>query len=746
MDNNMDIRQELAAAFAADDRTLISNGYEPVVVSGKAPVADGWQRDPMTPERMDADRAAHPGAMNTGIRSGLVVGVDIDVTDAAHVAKIRSLAFEVLGVTPFIRVGAKGEMLVYRNGDPIRKVTVHTAGKEKIEVLGSGQQFVAFGLHPDTGKPYEWCNAGLNDPLSEPLANVPAVTPAMLREFASKAATLLTELGYGEAKVTGDTGEKATAAVSQPTGAPLKAETLRAMLAVLDPDMGRDDWRDVVAAVHAAPVVAADDNDTIRRDLCLAWSRGEIGNWPTPTRYVSDDAVMQTFDTVPPKGGGVTVASLVKRAVAAGYRGSTDDTSAADVWPTYIQRVIAESAREAAAKPSKQPTSRVDFYRGWPPSQGAKRPPIVFLDPQEKLLPLTDDGAVLLWYGIRSAHKTTIAVCTLMAAIKRHIVDPKAPLVRVAYGIGEGVHSFDIGQVPAAAKHYGIPLDVLDKYWRTMPVAALTNDGEVDAFSTALADLFDGKPPTAVVIDTMATAAQGVDENSAEIGGLLLSTGPVGRIKERLGGPLVMILAHAGKEASRGVRGHSSLEGNADAIMRFDFDKASRRLTGALEKMRGGEDGFEIEYRVTPAGQIPVVVPIGRVKQTPSQPSLTGSHERSAVTCLRWFAEWRKDQDCVVTTREIAIALARPLLWTNLDPDGPPGASAPAVVLDPPLTDVERPIVARFAGSLAKIASGWAKDKAYKRVVQQSRRSAGWQFYPHMLPPRAAEAGEGDGL
>src|ERR1700676_2123726 len=96
---------------AAEDALLIENGYEPTPIAGQACVAHGWQHDPVTPGRIAQQRLAHPGARSTGLRTGLLIGVDIDVVNPEHAAKIKETAWNELGPTPLVRVGSKGFML-----------------------------------------------------------------------------------------------------------------------------------------------------------------------------------------------------------------------------------------------------------------------------------------------------------------------------------------------------------------------------------------------------------------------------------------------------------------------------------------------------------------------------------------------------------------------------------------------------------------------------------------------------------
>ncbi len=120
-----------------------------------------------------------------GIAAGKVIGIDIDVLQSKEVAdKIESLAKRMLGDTPAVRIGhAPKRLLVYRAVQPFGGFKY-----PPIEVLGVGQQFIAYGIHPDTGKPYEWPVSTLAE---LDMDELPAITEAQAREFAKEAYLLI---------------------------------------------------------------------------------------------------------------------------------------------------------------------------------------------------------------------------------------------------------------------------------------------------------------------------------------------------------------------------------------------------------------------------------------------------------------------------------------------------------------------------------------------------------------------------
>ncbi|HEV2546518.1 MAG TPA: AAA family ATPase [Stellaceae bacterium] len=256
-------------------------------------------------------------------------------------------------------------------------------------------------------------------------------------------------------------------------------------------------------------------------------------------------------------------------------------------------------------------------FIGREPDDDEQAPPIQFWD-AEKTLPRTEEGCVLVLFAGYGQHKTGIATSIGLDVI--------AAGGTVLCAAGEGRHGFGKNRLPAASAARGITTKDLRGKWHTARrMVNLTDANEVEAFIAAFKGYFSGKPSSLLIIDTLATAKGGVDENSAAFGDLIKDTGPLGRIKRAFGGCTVLVLHHSGKDETKGARGHSSLGGNADGIFAVTHvDKDAGTLELAIEKMRDAEDGFSVEYKITPRGQVPVVSKVGRVQKGSGEATARG--------------------------------------------------------------------------------------------------------------------------
>ena len=135
----------------AERHRLLAGDFVPTPLTGKAAFLPGWQKLVPTPAEIDRWPAG-----NTGLLTAWSPAIDIDVLDVEVAERIEEMVFEVAGAT-LVRTGrAPKRALLYRTDVPFRKITSPRFERGWVEVLGLGQQLAAFGVHPETGRPYEW--------------------------------------------------------------------------------------------------------------------------------------------------------------------------------------------------------------------------------------------------------------------------------------------------------------------------------------------------------------------------------------------------------------------------------------------------------------------------------------------------------------------------------------------------------------------------------------------------------------
>lgn len=192
--------------LARHGATLIANGYKilPIRKGSKAPPMDDWQKIKSTPKLLDHWLSTSYTRSGVGLLTNDTPAVDLDILDRGIALKMQAFVEENFGFAP-IRVGHDPKrLLVFRCDDPFAKINSRTfedpfgdpeashsqSGKptghlRKVEILGAGQQFVAFHVHPDTGKPYQWIANG--DPTTVAWADLPVLTEddgrAIVAEF-----------------------------------------------------------------------------------------------------------------------------------------------------------------------------------------------------------------------------------------------------------------------------------------------------------------------------------------------------------------------------------------------------------------------------------------------------------------------------------------------------------------------------------------------------------------------------------
>lgn len=186
--------------------SLVGNGYFVCAIKEgeKRPREMGWQNKRLTAEDCESWPHANDGVgILCGIGEHPICAVDVDIEGDEAFAEHMSQFIGQLLKMPMIRVGKAPKFLAVFRASEAGWSKAATAFYEKagcrvrLEVLGKGQQFVAYHIHPDTGEPYEWVDElFLFSPEYLHAKELAVITrdqvDAIMTEFSRKA----TELGY----------------------------------------------------------------------------------------------------------------------------------------------------------------------------------------------------------------------------------------------------------------------------------------------------------------------------------------------------------------------------------------------------------------------------------------------------------------------------------------------------------------------------------------------------------------------
>lgn len=183
---------------------LLDHGYKPVFLNGKNPnvMGKGWpERCRQITREQIIQWARQPGPLsivkNTGVLACNTPCLDIDIKYEPAAIACEELVRERLddGSPVLVRIGNPPKRAIpFQANIPFKKIKAELIAPDGsdgqgIEFLGDGQQFAAFGFHPDTGQPYRWPRGSI---LKWPRTALPAINEDQARELVKDLADLLT--------------------------------------------------------------------------------------------------------------------------------------------------------------------------------------------------------------------------------------------------------------------------------------------------------------------------------------------------------------------------------------------------------------------------------------------------------------------------------------------------------------------------------------------------------------------------
>ncbi len=389
------------------------------------------------------------------------------------------------------------------------------------------------------------------------------------------------ELGHAAAEIVVGLPEiAATAQVSAASGAPVDPAFLRQAAGYLEPNAPYPIWRDYVAGIGAANCQEA-------RQIAHEFSEGKLdrlGRYSEapPSGYLKEnggpDAVDRVLDTMPPKDGGVGVGTIAAAARDAGWPGTLaprEDLS--ETYKGYLATLPHEP--EAQNDGAQHDHAGKDVLPSYMGGEISKIIPPRWL--VKGLLPIPAVGII---FGKFGTFKTTTKLDlgdSLLTGTKAfgHFDTEQGDVVEVA---GEGLSGLK-NRIEARASSHGL---TLDQY----PLLLVTKVPKADRPEewVALAETIRarGLKPKFIGIDHLSIMLSGQDQNDAAVATQAM------QMAHELSGLFqctVVILAHAGKEGEREVRGSSAFLDNVDFAYELTRTDGGEIVRVRCAKMRDGE-------------------------------------------------------------------------------------------------------------------------------------------------------------
>ena len=572
---------------------LKAAGFSPIPCDGKRPTLVEWQ----APTNFSAEEMARWSGRNTGIQTAYVPCCDIDITLEGPAIATEELVkglFAGRGKMP-VRIGnAPKRALLFRTAEPFPKRAVRfiapDGSKQKIEILGAGQQVVVDGPHPDTGDNYIWLG---DEPWTIKYEDLPEIDEEEAGMLLDLAADMLKEqFGFVRDNSNGvvddvnhepvygvpvDAEARLAAMRYQGEGNACINETLKAVIpSMLRTSMHPDDVLDrVVNAVMEAGAGLGWDRDAevkrVAASISSAYkmflkdydhSTGVIPNWlpgafheawtqalhdgrrPGLSRNRVGFAVWSWSDksnviTLPTSGNGSGESPGEEQAAPRGYRFKL--VSFADL------------------KPGPEPLYLVD-----------------------ELIPVA--GLVDVWGKAKCYKSFWTLDLMLHVALGWEYRDRCVHQGAVVYCAFEGAHGYK-KRVEALRRHYSIEAGA-DVPLYVMPGQANLIAEHRVLIADIAAQLGEVKP-VAVVLDTLNKSLVGSENKDVDMGAYVRAAEA---IRDRFG-CVVIIVHHCGYDDTR-PRGHSSLPGAVDA--QLAVVRAENIITVTVEMMRDGPEDTQV--------------------------------------------------------------------------------------------------------------------------------------------------------
>ena len=390
-------------------------------------------------------------------------------------------------------------------------------------------------IHPDTTRPYKWDYA--NDMIAD-WRELPQMPPALHKIWVNEL----------DAMVSREAVPQKGAATGE----------LRALLAHQSPDMARDDWVKVGMALHH------ETNGGIEGlNLWDEWSAGS----PKYAGRSDLETVWRSFHDTP---NAVTVGMLRQGSVATAEEFPEADST------------VAEDDPWAAVESEK----RARFSLTHVSEIAQREAPEWIVD---RLVPQAE---MVMMFGNSGAGKSFLALDLAFAVATGFTwfnqCSKKGPVAWIAAEAAGAMRN----RARAYAQARGVELDATDLFVIEQTMSLMDKED-----ARLLTEVLTEAKPQLVIVDTLAAASGGANENSGEDMNQVLQHC---RELHAATGATVLLIHHSGKDVSKGARGWSGLRAAMDAEFEVYYDGSSPIRAMTVTKQRDGSDGDAYPFKLLP--------------------------------------------------------------------------------------------------------------------------------------------------
>jgi hypothetical protein len=171
------------------------------------------------------------------------------------------------------------------------------------------------------------------------------------------------------------------------------------------------------------------------------------------------------------------------------------------------------------------------------------------------------------------------------------------PKSAVFYVAAEGAHGVGV-RIDAWKRKHGV--EGQESNFVLIPSGVNLMDAECMRDLTAeIADRCEEMDcaPALTILDTLATCAVGMEENSGKETGIAL--GAMSDMRHTLGCSIFAV-HHTGKDAERGMRGSYRLRADLDTVIKISRAEKSMKMSAWVQKQKDGPDGLVIHFEAKP--------------------------------------------------------------------------------------------------------------------------------------------------